>query len=219
MDSDLLHQLLSEDHALLDAGQLSGTVRVISHAKLLEILTQREEETRSSVVREALGSGDIPKMLDDYMRENVDLKMRARSAEQKVRDYEEKLESLEGAGGAPAQDADVSSFLAFDTETVRTEVEGLEEKLAETEAALNEVGNMEESWVFIEKVADVRNDQGRIRETYETHSARLASYAQGEGASPVDVVVSAKELEKILAETRTAVRFVTFIQGLLGIEE
>lgn len=218
MDSNPLSDLFQDAQTEVDAGELRGRVRLVSPSQLWEYVRRREESVRAEVRKEAIGPGDVPDLLDSYMSENADLKARNEAFALRVREYEEKLAALE-AGGGGGGGLPLAPYLSFDADGVVAAVESLSENLGNLESALNDVENMEESWVFIEKIAAIRAEVNRlVEETEEAGSVFAALHEQPEPPAG-DLVANVRRLSCVQAEARAYDKVVDFVRSILGLDE
>ena len=210
--------LLSGSGLTVNPSDLSGPVTVVSGSELAGVIKRKMEETRAEVIKEAIGPGDVPRMLDNYLDENIDLKARLEETQQQIAGYEKKIGELEASGGGGGG-LDLTAFTSFDVEAVRTEVTAFSDTLSAIETALNEVENMEESWVFIEKIAQIRNDVNHLLENMETAAGEFITLTGSSDPDPVGLISSVKDLECVAREGRALEKVLSFLQSLLGLDE
>ncbi len=222
MDELNAENFLQNQGTQIDARDLKGQVRVMSPSQFASLLRRKVEEARADALRQAIGPGDVPKMLDSYLRENVNLKARNESQAVKISEYERKIVELEEKIGRLGQGASQVSgaekFLGYDPSPVRAVIDKLSGILGETETGLNEVENMEESWVFIEKIASIRTEVNRLKEEFEKNEAAFGSLCAAPQPGAVELAETVKEFAAIEREAKATEKAVLLVRSLLGFE-
>jgi len=166
--------------------------------------------------RESIGPGEVPAMLDKYMSENADLRARNEANGVRISEYEETLARLEAQGSGA--ELDLEPYLSFDAHEVVTVVENLSENLGALETALNNVEDMEESWVFIEKIAALRSEVNRIVEDTEMAGTTFAGLCEQVPPPAGDLVASVGDLKAIHKECLAYEKVIEIMHGILGLE-
>jgi hypothetical protein len=231
-----LNDLVENRGLTVDAGDLRGALKVVDRDALFDLVRNlvaaAEGEARSS----SAGGSGISKMLDEYLRQNADLRQKESSARRKTQEAEfelkaaqariRELESSPGAGAAaPAADAAaLEPFLRFDPAEGTALFEQIEQEVSSLETTLNEIKDDEGAWAFVSRVGEMRADFNALREEFQkavsAFEAAVGPFRAGSGApSGVPALVEAVcETRGKISEARLTKKSLDFFQSMIQSE-
>ncbi|MHC5037217.1 MAG: hypothetical protein ACYTHM_07880 [Planctomycetota bacterium] len=218
------------------AGELQGTVQVVNRDSLVEMFRNAITEAEDAAKRSAAEGSGVSKMLDDYMRQAADLRMKEQSVRRTLQETEfelkearDRIQELESQGGGEAGAGSIpisrmESFLTVDVSEGESFFEETNESLTVLESALDQVGNSEGSLDIAARVAELRSDFNSLQDDYRKACSdflNLASILQtgtGDAAQCMDLVEAVTSVRGSVAEVHLIKKSVDFLSAVLNVE-
>ncbi|MCU0724047.1 MAG: hypothetical protein MUC63_10625 [Planctomycetes bacterium] len=230
-----LKDLFESRGLTLDAGALQGPVQVLDRDSLMDLLRTLVAGAEAEARASSAGGSEISKMLDDYMRQNADLRQkesnarrRAQEAEIQLKLAEAKIKDLEagggGGGGAAADASALQPHLAFDPaegNALFGEIEGMVSGL---ETTLNDLKDDEGAWAFVSRVAEMRADFSQLHEEYQKAATAFQAAAEpfrsgaAAAARVPELVEAACSARGKISEARLMKKSVEFFRSVIQSE-
>jgi len=233
---DAVNELFETRGMTVEAGELRGALKVLDRDSLLDLVRNLVANAEGEAKLGSAGGSEISKMLDDYMRQNADLRQkegsarrRAQEAEIQLKMAESKIKDLESSArergtDASAGPAALEPFLAFDPGEGNALFDEIDAAIGGLETALNTLEDAEGSFAFVSRVAEMRTDFNTLREEFlkavSVFQAAAAPFRSGAGEASraLELVETSCSVRSRISEGRFLKRSVDFFKSMIQSE-
>jgi hypothetical protein len=233
---DAVNELFESRGMTVDAGALHGSLQVLDRDALLDLVRNLVANAEGEAKLASTDGSGISKMLDDYMRQNADLRQKEGNARRRAQEAEIQLKMAEGkikdlaasareggAGASPAPGA-LEPFLAFDPAEGNALFEEIDSAIVGLETALNTLEDAEGSFAFVSRVAEMRTDFNNLHEEFMRAVSAFQAVAApfqsgaGEATRALQLVEASCSVRCRVSEGRLLKKSVDFFKSMIQSE-